>query len=117
MNVGIDFISFFLVDEMGNSFHYNNVLQQWHILLELTTMHVFLCPWGCINHIKIPNYKFHRYFYLCSCPWSRQLPASITLMKKIYGQLLIQFLLHMFYKGHISIFSSQFLKILNFKLI
>lgn len=41
-NVVANFIGLFLVDKMGNSFHYNHLFQKRHIFLEPTTVYEIL---------------------------------------------------------------------------
>lgn len=76
INVFVDLIRAFLVDKVCNSFHYNDLLQKWHIFLEPTLVYVFLRAWSIIGQVKVTHNKLNRNFYLCPSPWGVEFPIS-----------------------------------------
>lgn len=94
MNVFVDLLRAFLVDEVSNSFHYNNLLQKWHIFLQPSLVYVFLDAGSIIGQVKVTHYELERNFYLGPCPWGGELPIStIKTNKKKDKQTLLYLLL------------------------
>lgn len=76
INVFVDLIRSFLMDKVCNSFHYNDLLQKWHIFLEPTLVYVFLHAWSIIGQVKVTHNKLNRNFYLSPSPWGVEFPIS-----------------------------------------
>jgi hypothetical protein len=78
----VDLLRAFLVDEVCNSFHYNNLLQKWHIFLQPSLVYVFLDAGIIIGQVKVTHNELDRNFYLGPCPWGGELPISATKTNK-----------------------------------
>lgn len=68
MDVMVDLIWSFLVEEMASSLYHNNILKQWHIFLEPTPMYIFLDSRCGVHHVNIPNHELHWNFHFHPCP-------------------------------------------------
>jgi hypothetical protein len=77
INVIINFLCSFLLDEVSCSFHYNCFLEQRYMALQSTLVYEITNARVVIGEIKITDDVFRRYIYLCVCPWCCQLPVSV----------------------------------------
>jgi len=78
INVIVDLLCLLLVNEMTDSFHHNNFLQQWHMMLESSIVYKFLRPWSSMDHVKISHNKLYRNFHRCPSPRCCELPVPTT---------------------------------------
>ena len=59
-----DFFWFFLIDEVSSSFHYDHLLQKWHISIEATLVYVVFHVWEIVGYVLISHYELHRHLDL-----------------------------------------------------
>lgn len=64
VNVCIDFLWLFLVEEVSYSFHYNNFLQERNILFQTTIVYKFLYSREVIGNVQVAHNKLNWYFNL-----------------------------------------------------
>jgi hypothetical protein len=76
IDVFVDLISPFLMDEMTCPFNYNYILQKWHISFQPTFVNVIFGTRCIIGKIKITYNKLNWNFDLGTSPWSIELPVS-----------------------------------------
>jgi hypothetical protein len=84
VDVFVDLISPFLMDEVPCPFNYYHILQKWHISLHPTFVNVISCARCIIGKVKITHYKLHWNFDLSTSPWSIELPVSTNAREAIW---------------------------------
>lgn len=72
----VNLIRKFFVDEVGCAFNYNNFLQKGHKFVKYSVVDVVLSARGMIYQVLVPNNIFCRNFYLCPSPGCCELPGS-----------------------------------------
>ena len=77
INVIVNLICLFHVDEVPNSFHYNYFLQKWYIFLEPAILDIFLNTRHMINQVLITHNELNWYFDFTTNPWCREFPVSV----------------------------------------
>lgn len=75
VDVVVDLIRLFFIDEMGCAFHHNNFLQQRNIFLEITLVYEFPGARYIVNQVQFSNDEFGGYFYLSACPRRSKFPC------------------------------------------
>ena len=83
VNVLADFIALFLIDEMGNSFHYNYLFQQRHMFLELAIVYEILGAQRIINKVLISHDELNWNFYLSTSPGCKEFPIPADKWKQL----------------------------------
>lgn len=77
VDVLIDDVRVFLVEEMSHSVEHDGFIQQRYVSLKSTTVNVFLNPWFIVCQILISDYELYRYTNLSTGPRCSQLPVSV----------------------------------------
>lgn len=63
-----NFLWLFFIDEVADTLHDHDIIQQRYILFEATFVNKILNAWSMICQIQVSNNELHWHLYLSSSP-------------------------------------------------